>query len=63
MRDSLGDGRFANDRDRATAFADWVSERIGGKVSADHTDLYGTASGFFDSWWGLARYWRKREAA
>ena len=63
VRDSLGDGRFANDRDRATAFADWVSERIGGKVSADHTDLYGTASGFFDSWWGLARYWRKRGAA
>lgn len=62
-RDSLRDGRFANDRNRATAFAEWVTERVGRKVSAGHTDLYGTASGFFDSWWGLARYWRKRGVA
>ena len=63
VRDSLDDDGFASDRDRATAFAEWVTERIGGKVSAGHTALYGTASGFFDSWWGLARYWRKRGAA
>ncbi len=63
VRDSLRDGRFANDRNRATAFAEWVTERVGRKVSAGHTGLYGTASGFFDSWWGLARYWRKRGAA
>lgn len=63
VRDSLDDGSFANDRDRATAFAEWVTKRIGEKVSAGHTALYGTASGFFDSWWGLARYWRKQGAA
>ena len=63
LADSPDDDGSANDRDRATAFAEWVTERIGGKVSAEHTDLYGTASGFFDSWWGLARYWRKREGA
>lgn len=63
VRESLGDDRFANDRNRATAFAEWVTERVGRTVSPAHTELYGTASGFFDSWWGLARYWRKRGAA
>lgn len=63
VRDSLDDGSFATDRDRATAFAQWVARRIGEMVSTGHTALYGTASGFFDSWWGLARYWRKRGAA
>ncbi len=63
VRDSLDDDGFATDRDRATAFAGWVADRIGGKVSAEHTGLYGAASGFFDSWWGLARYWRKRGGA
>ncbi len=63
VRDSLDADGFANDRDRAIAFAEWVAERIGGMVSAGHTALYGTASGFFDSWWGLARYWRKRGGA
>ncbi|MDE2979760.1 MAG: MBL fold metallo-hydrolase [Gemmatimonadota bacterium] len=63
VRESLDDDAFASDRNRATAFAEWVTARIGRKVSPAHTDLYGTASGFFDSWWGLARYWRKRGAA
>ncbi len=30
------------------------------RVPGDHVRLYETASGFRDSWWGLARYWRKR---
>lgn len=63
VRDSLHDDAFANDRERATAFSEWVAGRVGERVSPAHTDLYGTASGFFDSWWGLARYWRKRGAA
>ena len=61
VRDSLGDGAFADDRDRAQAFSNWVTARVRVETSANHTALYATASGFFDSWWGLARYWRKRE--
>lgn len=63
VRKSLGNATFANDRQRARAFAEWVAGRVGEQVSPPHTELYGTASGFFDSWWGLARYWRKRGAA
>ena len=61
VQDSLGDGSFSDDRDRAHAFSDWVTARVGEEISEGHTGLYATASGFFDSWWGLARYWRKRE--
>ena len=63
VRDSLDDDALANDGERARAFSAWVAGRVGEKVSPAHTELYGTASGFFDSWWGLARYWRKRGAA
>lgn len=63
VRDSLDDDAFADDRERARAFSAWVAGRVGHEVSPAHTELYGTASGFFDSWWGLARYWRKRGAA
>jgi len=63
VRESLHDDAFADDRERARAFSAWVAGRVGEKVSPAHTELYGTASGFFDSWWGLARYWRKRGAA
>ncbi|MCY3545784.1 MAG: MBL fold metallo-hydrolase [Gemmatimonadetes bacterium] len=63
VRESLNDDAFANDHERARAFSDWVARRVAEQVSPAHTELYGTASGFFDSWWGLARYWRKRGAA
>ena len=61
VRDSLGDRSYADDRARAHAFSDWVAARLGKKIPEGHMALYATASGFFDSWWGLARYWRKRE--
>ncbi len=60
VRESLDSGAFATDRERARAFSDWVAGRVGERVPPAHTRLYGTASGFLDSWWGLARYWRKR---
>ena len=62
VRRSLDDPRFADDRARAHAFSAWVTARLGDKVPDAHAGLYATASGFFDSWWGLARYWRKRAA-
>ncbi len=61
VRDSLGNGAFAGDRERARAFSDWVAARVSERAPEGHSGMYATASGFFDSWWGLARYWRKRE--
>lgn len=60
VRDSLGNGGFSNDRERALAFSDWVEARVGETAPEGHGNLYATASGYFDSWWGLARYWRTR---
>ncbi len=59
VRRSLGGGG-GDDRERAGDFAAWVGEGLGGRVSEPLLDLYETASGFPDSWWGLARYWRGR---
>ena len=58
-----GDGGTRDDAERARDFAAWVVEGLGGAVSEELVDLYATASGFPDSWWGLARYWRKRAGA
>ncbi|MDE2796176.1 MAG: hypothetical protein OXL34_15275, partial [Gemmatimonadota bacterium] len=55
-----GGGGAGDDSERARDFAAWVVGGLGGVVSRDVVDRYETASGFPDSWWGLARYWRKR---
>ena len=55
-----GGGGTRDDPERARDFAAWVVEGLGGVVSEEVVDRYETASGFPDSWWGLARYWRKR---
>ncbi len=60
VRDSLEDEAFANDRERARAFSEWITERVAATKSGEHVELYAAASRFADSWWGLARYWRKR---
>ena len=60
VRGSLGGGGERDDAERARDFAAWVVEGLGGVVPGELVDLYATASGFPDSWWGLARYWRKR---
>ena len=62
VRGSLG-GEGGDDRGRAEAFAGWVEGGLGGSVSAELANLYKTASGFPDSWRGLARYWRKRSGS
>jgi len=55
-----GDGR---DAERAAAFAERVRQDLAPHMSPDLVDTYDVASGFSDSWWGLARYWRKRTEA
>ena len=55
-----GGGGMRDDSERARDFAAWVVEGLGGVVGGEVLDRYETASGFPDSWWGLARYWRKR---
>ena len=50
----------ADDAEQARGFAEWITAGLRERVSEDHVGLYATASGFRDSWWGLARYWRKR---
>ena len=50
----------AHETERAREFAEWIAAGLRHRVPEDHVRLYETASGFRDSWWGLARYWRKR---
>ena len=62
VRESLasGDGSTHDDPARAREFGHWVAAGLRDQVPTDVAGVYGTASGFVDSWWGLARYWRKR---
>ena len=57
------EGLVGDGTERARAFAEWITSWLRERVPANHVDLYATASGFTDSWWGLARYWKKRAAA
>ena len=68
VRASLGDEDPADpdtsaDTARAQTFATWVEEDLRGRMPAEPVDTYVKAFGARDSWWGLARYWRKRAAA
>ena len=47
----------------ARAFAAWVEKDLRGRMPTEPVDTYVKAFGARDSWWGLARYWRKRAAA
>ena len=60
VRGSLtrADGR--SDRELRGDFARWVEDGLSERLSSELTERYATASGFPDSWSGLARYWRKR---
>ena len=51
---------LADDGEHARIFADWITTGLRHRIPEDHVRLYATASGFPDSWWGLARYWKKR---
>ena len=55
-----GEEKGRDDGERARDFAAWVVAGLVGRVPEPLLDLYETASGFPDSWWGLARYWRGR---
>ena len=59
VRDSVALA-LADDGEHARIFADWITAGLRHRIPEEHVRLYETASGFRDSWWGLARYWRKR---
>lgn len=68
VRESLGnedpaDPDTSTDPARARAFAAWVEEDLRGRMPTEPVDTYVNAFGAGDSWWGLARYWRKRATA
>jgi glyoxylase-like metal-dependent hydrolase (beta-lactamase superfamily II) len=50
----------ARDADRARAFAKWLEADLRTRMPDASVDAIKNAFGFEDSWWGLARYWRKR---
>ncbi|WP_419935867.1 MBL fold metallo-hydrolase [Candidatus Palauibacter sp.] len=50
----------ALDPARAREFAAWVENDLRSRMPAEPVDTYINAFGARDSWWGLARYWRKR---
>ena len=65
VRTSLGEEDPANpdtggDAARARSFAAWVERDLRGRMPGEPVDTYVNAFGARDSWWGLARYWRKR---
>ncbi len=52
----------ASDPSRARKFAAWVEDDLRSRMPAEPVDTYINAFGARDSWWGLARYWRKRSS-
>ena len=58
--ETLTDPDTAADAGRADEFAAWVEEDLRARMPAEPVDTYVNAFGARDSWWGLARYWRKR---
>ena len=60
VRNSLARSDGRGDRELRGEFARWVEKSLSERVSRALAERYATASGFPDSWSGLARYWRKR---
>jgi len=52
----------AADRARATAFGAWAVANMHARWPTEVVDAYTGAFAAEDSWWGLARYWRKRSS-
>lgn len=65
VRDSLADDDPTRpdpsaDQARARDFAAWAEGGLRARLPAETVDTYVAAFGAADSWWGLARYWRKK---
>jgi len=48
------------DEERSARFAEWLRRELRGHMSESQVDSYVIAAGFRYLWFGLARYWRKR---
>ena len=57
--DPSGDDE-AGDLERAREFGTWAEADARERMPPEAVDVYNAAFNFADSWWGLARYWRKR---
>jgi glyoxylase-like metal-dependent hydrolase (beta-lactamase superfamily II) len=60
VREDVASG--AEPAEAAGRFADWIRARIVAQVGPE-TPAYLRGGGLSDSWYGLARYWKKRERA
>ncbi len=58
-----GEGPSESDGERAGEFGEWVKRGLAAELSPERVARYAFASGFQDSWRGLARYWRKQGSA
>jgi glyoxylase-like metal-dependent hydrolase (beta-lactamase superfamily II) len=52
-----------SDEARARAFCQAVDRELQAELPSAMAERYGQAAGVSDSWYGLARYWRKKEEA
>ncbi|MDX1577735.1 MAG: MBL fold metallo-hydrolase [Gemmatimonadota bacterium] len=58
--ETAGDPDRESDEARARAFAAWAEADLRARMPDEAVDTYRAAFGPLDSWWGLARYWRKK---
>ncbi len=61
VRESLND-TSVSDQENATRFKVWAEDGLRNRMPEEAVDIYTGAFGAGDSWWGLARYWRKKKA-
>ena len=61
VHESLKEG--ADDAERAARFAEQVAAKLKLRLSEEDTERYVRGAAVDLCWYGLARYWRKREAA
>jgi glyoxylase-like metal-dependent hydrolase (beta-lactamase superfamily II) len=53
-------GEVGTDEERSARFAEWLRQELRRHMSESQVDSYVIAAGFRYLWFGLARYWRKR---
>ena len=60
LSDDLTEPDSTVDHARAREFGAWAVADLRERLPSKAVETYVTAFGADDSWWGLARYWRKK---